>query len=411
MNVARAQTRIDREGDLPTTARNATLGDLAQILQDQQARKVDIVAPASAIRSEGGTWIVEGAEPVLSDEGVTASEGIYRPTKVADEGIAGRLSIPVGYLRRMREERTDLYDANINGWLHGGDWQRGVLDQHGVGPMTENLPDAGPDPRSFLVRAFRVDGSTGIARAMLSDRYRIVDHLDVLTAALDGVRQAGAEVEIEACDLTDRRMMVRIASPEVRELAPDVLRGYRSPFSGQTGEDNPVISAGFVISNSETGSGAFTLTPRLRVEVCKNGMTMTKDALRSVHLGGKMDDGVIRWSEETQSKNLELVTAQARDAVSTFLDVEYVRTKINEMRAAAEIEVEEPAKAVQRITTSLRIGSDAADPILAHFIKGGDTSAAGMMQAVTSYAQTVEDADTAADIEAAAFDAMALAAR
>ena len=394
MNIERAQHRIDTVGDLPVTARNATLGDLASILREQQARKVDIVTPAPALSSEGGVWKVDGADPIITAEGVTSSAGLYRPTKVADEGIAGRLGIPTGYLRRMREERPDLYDANVNGWLHG-----------------DGSEESGPDPRSFLVRGFRVEGEAGIARALLSDRYRIVDHLDVLTAALDGVRQAGADVEIEACDLTDRRMMVRIASPEIRELAPDILGNYRSPFTGATGADNPVISAGFVLSNSETGGGAFTLTPRLRVEVCKNGMTIAKDALRSVHLGGKMDDGVIRWSDETQQKNLDLVTAQARDAVSTFLDVEYVRAKIQQIREAAGRPVEEPAKAVQHIATTLRIGADAADPILDHFIRGGDTTAGGMMNAVTSYAQTLDDADAAAEVEAAAFDALALAAR
>ena len=399
-NIDRAQARIDRVGDLPVTARNATLGDLASILKEQQARKVDIVAPATAIRSEGATWVVDGADPIITAEGVTSSAGEYRPTKVADEGMAGRLGIPTGYLRRMREERPDLYDANVNGWLHGT-------------PHGEYLADASPhpDPRSFLVRGFRVEGQAGIARALLSDRYRIVDHLDVLTAALDGVRQAGADVEIEACDLTDRRMMVRIASPEIRELAPDILGNYRSPFTGATGADNPVISAGFVLSNSETGGGAFTLTPRLRVEVCKNGMTIAKDALRSVHLGGKMDDGVIRWSDETQQKNLDLVTAQARDAVSTFLDVEYVRAKIQQIREAAGRPVEEAAKAVQHIATTLRIGADAADPILDHFIRGGDPTAGGMMNAVTSYAQTLDDADSAAEVEAVALDALALAAR
>ena len=402
MSIERAPHRIDTVGDLPITARNATLADLAGILKDQQARKVDIVAPATAICSEGGRWVVDGAEPVITPEGVTDSAGTYRPTKVADEGMAGRLGIPTGYLRRMRDERADLYDANVNGLLHGAEGMMLGGEEHG---------GIDPDSRSFLVRGFRVDGQAGIARALLSDRYRIVDHLDVLTAALDGVRQAGADVEIEACDLTDRKMMVRIASPEIRELAPDILGNYRSPFTGETGIDNPVISAGFVLSNSETGGGAFTLTPRLRVEVCKNGMTITKDALRSVHLGGKMDDGVIRWSDETQQKNLDLVTAQARDAVSTFLDVEYVRAKIQQIREAAGRPVEEPAKAVQHIATTLRIGADAADPILDHFIRGGDTTAGGMMQAVTSYAQTLDDADAAAEVEAAAFDALALAAR
>ena len=38
-------------------ARNATLADLAALLRDQQARKVDIVAPASCDpRQRAGSW-------------------------------------------------------------------------------------------------------------------------------------------------------------------------------------------------------------------------------------------------------------------------------------------------------------------------------------------------------------------
>ena len=61
-------------------------------------------------------------------------------------------------------------------------------------------------------------------------------------------------------------------------LAPALLAGYRTPFTGAAGADNPVVFAGFVITNSETGCGAFTLTPRLVVQVCRNGMTITRDA-------------------------------------------------------------------------------------------------------------------------------------
>jgi len=38
----------------PLGARNATLADLARLLREQQARKVDIVAPAAAIRRPRG---------------------------------------------------------------------------------------------------------------------------------------------------------------------------------------------------------------------------------------------------------------------------------------------------------------------------------------------------------------------
>ena len=109
-------------------------------------------------------------------------------------------------------------------------------------------------------------------------------------------------MDIDGADLTDKRMYVRVKAPEVAAYAPELLKGYRSPLSGNSGEANPTVFAGFVFSNSETGYGAFSVTPRLVVQVCSNGMTMTKDVQRAVHLGGKLEAGIVRWSEDTQRR-------------------------------------------------------------------------------------------------------------
>jgi hypothetical protein len=50
----------------PAAIRNATLGDLAAMLRDQQARKLDIVAPATAIRARHGQLILDGTDPQLA---------------------------------------------------------------------------------------------------------------------------------------------------------------------------------------------------------------------------------------------------------------------------------------------------------------------------------------------------------
>jgi len=372
-----------------TTTRNATLQDLALMLQDQQARKVDLVTPATTLWSDNADLTVKGSTPVLSEDGVTAMDGRYRPTVVCDEGIAAKLDIPTAYLRRMREQRPDLYDANVNGWIYGG----GDPDQ--------------ADARTFLLRTFKPGdpGETGIARALLSDRYAIMDHLDVLTSALDGVKAAGVEVSVDGADLTDRRMVVRVSAPDVKALAPALLAGYRSPFSGASGSDNPTVFAGFVLSNSETGGGAWTITPRITVEVCTNGMTITKDALRGVHLGGRMEEGVIRWSEDTMRKELAVVSARAKDAVATFCDTAYVEKVIRDIDEAAGRPVEK-VEHVNDVTKALRFTAEQTDGILSHFVQGGQMTRGGVMQAITSYAQTVGDGDEAFDLEAAAIKAL-----
>ncbi|MFD8564668.1 DUF932 domain-containing protein [Streptosporangium canum] len=370
---------------VPLTSRNASLADLNDLLRAQHVRKVDLPVDSSQIRATGARLELINTPTILTADGVTTSAGIYLPTEVFDSGLSDKLGIPLPYLRRMREHKPDLYDANVNGWLAG-------------------------DERRFLVRCLSGDGGPGVARAFLSDRYKIIDNLDVLMATLDGVRQAGVDVTIDGCDLTERRMYVRIVCEQISALAPELLRNYRSPFTGEVGADNPVVFSGFVISNSETGCGAFTIVPRLVVQVCRNGLTINADAMRHVHLGARLEDGPVRWSAETHEKNLALVTSQTRDAISTFLDVDYVTAKLNELTETASAEIHHPEKTIQLVAKKLSFTAEQQEEILRHFIRGGDLTAGGVLHAVTSAAQNLANADTAYEMEGQALRAMQLAA-
>jgi hypothetical protein len=370
------------------TTRNATVADLAAVLQAQHAAKLDVVTPAHHLVADNGHLRLIGVgEPQLTSDGVTVGETVLRPTAVADAGIADKLGIPLPYLRRLRAEQIGLYDANVNTWLA-----------------------ADPD-RRFLVRGLHdPDGGSGVARALLSDSYRVVDNLDVLMAVLEGVRAAGVPVDITSCDLTERRMYVKVRAPGIGEYAPELLGDYRSPFTGARGADNPLVFAGFVVSNSETGHGSFAMTPQLMVQVCDNGMTITRDALREVHLGGRLADGVVRWSGDTQDALLGLVVKQARDAVATFLDRGYVRAKLAEIARQAGVPIRDPQATLEHVGKALRFTAEQQATILAHFVQGGDVTSGGVLHAVTSAAQTLEDADAAHELERVGLRAMALAA-
>lgn len=368
--------------------RNATLADLAGLLQRQHAAKLDVVVRGAAIRAVGGDLHVDGAgAPVLTEDGVTTGPAVLRPTASCDAGIAQKLNIPLAYLRRLRAEHLGLYDANVNGLL------------------------AADPARSTLIRAFRDDsGGTGVARAFLSNSYRMVDNLDVLMAALSGIRESGAATEIGRCDLTETRMYVQVRSADVAVHAEALLRGYTSPFTGERGADNPLVFAGFVVSNSETGNGSFSITPRLEVQVCRNGLAMTKDVLREIHLGGRLQEGVIRWSKATQDAALRLVTRQAADAVSTFLDRAYVERVVAGLEERAGRPVRDVTSTIEHVSKELRFTTEQQATILGHFISSGDRTAGGVLQAVTSTAQTLADADDAYAMERVGIRAMELAA-
>lgn len=389
--------------------RQADIPDLAAVLNAQRARATDVVADASLIKvaltDTGPAISLSGiTEPVLSDDGVTDINGLYVPTTVADEGIAAKLDIPLPYLRKCRVQDPYLYRKNIEGWLKR-------------------------DERRFLLRLFRGDDSrVGVLRAFLSDQYRVIDNLDVLLAVLKGITDAGVENPIVEADLTDRRMIVRVIVPQIALYAEKFLKDYRNPFTGEqslrgwTPErlrqaalneghsvDDKVIFAGFVFTNSEVGGGAFRITPRIVIGPCTNGLQLAAEAVSRTHLGAKLEEGVVQWSQETLESNLRLITSQATDAVRTYLDVDFITRQVEKLSEEAQTPIRNPQAVVTNVSKKLGFTEGQARDILAQFIRGGQVTAGGVMQAVSAQAQLVGDGDTAHDMESAAVKAMGLA--
>jgi len=133
------------------------------------------------------------------------------------------------------------------------------------------------------------------------------------------------------------------------------------------------------------------------------------DAFERIHLAGKLEHGIVDWSTDTQQKALALVTAQARDAVKAFLDPEYVEKALSKIEAKASKRIENPAQVIEIVSKQLSFTDEQREGVLAHFIAGGQVTAGGVMQAVTSFAQTVSNPDVAYDLELAAMKALDIA--
>jgi hypothetical protein len=361
-----------------TEARNASLQDAVAMLTEQAAHKTDVVLPFSALTAVDGRIMVEGVEVVLDTDGVTDPNGLYLPTVVGNESLSARLGIPVPYSRRMREPgHISLWDENVNHWLR-----------------TE-------PSRKVLVRLFTpTEGDEyGIFRSMSSDKFKMLDNLDTVLSILNGLRDAGIEFKVSGFDITERRLRMTVEAPAIRVAAETLLKGYRSPFGGGSAADLPFIHAGFSFSNSETGNGSLAASPRAVVEVCSNGMTRNIDLFRAVHLGSRMEEGIIRWADDTQEKALRLVTAQVRDTVQAFCSEEYLTEWVASLEEKAGVAVTNPEKAIKVIAKRAGFSETEAQGILSHFISGGQPTAGGFMQATTSFAQTIESADRAVEVE------------
>lgn len=374
--------------DLQTQARNVSLDEIMPMLSRQHETKYDVVVPSTHLSydSDGVVSVMDGAVD-FDETGVTTTTAFLDPTREFEDQVGERLDIPPRYIRKMRDEgQVRLLAQNVNTYMR----------------LSE---------RNWLVRGFREPkaDTRGIARAFLSDRYQMVDHIDAVTATLDGIVAAGIDpgtLEVSG-DLSPKRLRINVVAPEITALAPDFLRGYRNPTTGEGG--NPVISAGLGLNNSETGMGAFQIAPRIRIEVCKNGMTRVVDALRKVHLGGQMEAGKITWSADTQRANITLIREQAKDAVMAFLSTEYLATVAAELDEKGSKLLDRPHEVVEGIGKRLGYNEDERASILDLFTRGGDTRAGGVVNAFTAYARDVDDPERAMTIEEEAFAILDLA--
>jgi hypothetical protein len=380
---------IDLLPEVPAQAlRHSDLAAAVPVLKARRAQKIDVVVPTNQVRAQGGNILIQGLDSIqvpshtrLTEDGVTTvpgftynPSGLYQPTSVVDQQISDLHKIPVRYLRKLREQDVELFDINVN--------------RHAERATGSNLVRLiwGQVPGHLT--------TTGIVRAILSDRYAIIDHLDTVLSVLAGLDELGFGGEnITSLDLSDRKLYIEIDAPQVAVHGRELIQNYKSPFTGQTSAELPLVHAGIKIVNSEIGHGAFEVKPFARFEVCANGATIDGFGVRKVHVGKQLSQGEVNWSQDTLRAANELVRNQVKDAVGQFLSVDFLQARVDEWRELAGVEVVKAAETIKVIADELVWTEDESAAILNKFIKGGDTSAFAIGQAVTAQAQDVTGAD------------------
>ena len=244
----------------------------------------------------------------------------YPLTDWAHGQLADKLQIPRRYYERMRNSgKAELLADNINAWL--------------------------VEDKRRLIRI--LDGKI---RAILSDRYRIMDNYDLLFLALDEFKRKET-VEIYRADLTETMLYLKAVD---RTLTASI-------------REDDVVYGGLILRNSEVGASAFKVEPFILRKVCSNGLIL-EYSLKKVHLGRQtLEIGEIDWSNETRELEDKALWSKVRDIIRATFDRKVFELWVERLKESAEVKIENPIKAVNNIVKHLGLSEERKQKLLMHF--------------------------------------------
>lgn len=331
-----------------------TLSEMAMELERQLRTKRDLLVPSPLMRHE----TVDSGESAVVIAAPQEPSGTlrYPTTEHFRRQLAEKLKIPFSYFQRMHVDQPRLLDENVNTWLK-------------------------EEPEARMVRT--LDGN---ARAYLSDRYRRMDNYDLMANVLPILKQIPG-AQFESTELTERRIYLKVVTPRIRT---EVKVG-------------DVVQAGVMITNSEIGLGALTVQPLMFRLVCSNGLVVPDRAMRKHHVGRVQetsDEEVKIFRDDTLEADDRAFWLKVRDVVQASVSQGALNEAAEKMRRMLGIGIAgDPAKAVENMAVKFLLNQEERSGVLRALITEGEMNAFGLVNAVTRFAQEVDDYDRSTELE------------
>ena len=367
-----------------------SLPEVLAELQRQNGLKRDYIAPATAFKLEN-----DGETFVLSHN--DGKRENFDMTDLFHRQIGSTLEIPAKYYDAMRKQKPELLAQNVNAWF--GDREQSYMvrsmsyevneinsghEQHGQHEFAEGTTGAGIGAGTTGTANIRK--TAGVARALLSDRYRRIDNTEIAAAVLPlFAGQDGMEVASSA--VTPTRMYLKILN---HRLEQEVVPG-------------DIVQAGVVISNSEVGLGAVSVQPLVYRLVCSNGLIVNDFGERKTHIGRTVEtveDTFHIYSSDTLEAENKAFMLKLRDATLAAIEETRFSMIVDKLRDSTEAKITGHVSDVVELTSkAYGLNQGEQESILDYLIAGGDLSLYGLSNAVTRASQDVESYDRATTLE------------
>lgn len=293
--------------------------------------------------------------PVITFSGDTAlmmnmPDGQFTMHDNAIGQMADRMGIPQKYLRSLAQ--GEPWAVSLAAYL---------LNQHSDWTQRSRV----------LVRTV---GSQ--VRGVLSDSYRRLNSVDILTAFVS--EAAGQGAVISDAYMNDTKVWAETILP--------------TPITVPTRNNGDVvIFAGARFSTSDYGDGAVDMRAFLLNGACLNGM-VRESVMKQVHLGSKLPDN-LALSQQTYELDTKTTVSAVKDLTKGLFSKDNIMQKAVEIQEASEVEVDFN-KELRRLTANgglLKKEGEAVEKILMRNnpddgVQGGATLWK-LTQAITAHAR------------------------
>lgn len=215
-------------------------------------------------------------------------------------------------------------------------------------------------------------------RGVLSDSYRRLNSVEILTAFVEEAANQGAV--ISDAYMNDTKVWAETILPQPI-VVPTKNNG------------DVVIFAGARFSTSDYGDGAVDMRAFLLNGACLNGM-VRESVMRQMHLGAKLPDS-LALSQQTYELDTQTTVSAVRDLTRGLFLPENIKEKAYEIQGASEIEVD-LEKEVKKLTSNgslLKAEGQEVEKLLMKNdpndgVQGGSTLWK-LTQAITAHARTL----------------------
>lgn len=235
-------------------------------------------------------------------------------------------------------------------------------------------------------------------RAILSDKFKIVDNSDFFWSVADKCKQM--DVEIWHARLSEDKfygyaVAKGIAGQVTLDRTFDPGDGWRSRWHGQEGD---VCNAAMSFSNSETGRGGVSIAKAILRRVCEN-YNVWHDVVAKTHIGKRIEMDTVLSSETIRKQN-EVFFMEVADHVESVFDPVKFAEMIELMNGATRDAVEDTEIAIEALSVCYDLGEQRKNALREHFLVNGDRTRYGLANAVTQVAHSDQiDADKGFELE------------